>query len=397
MRMPNGYYNISNHSEGIYMCSFQDMIAALRQHSRTSLADYLHKYIDKPIYIYGAGCFGHELCAVLEAQDIAVAGFLDRNADLLQEKDLKIPVLLPELIDEKQNCHVILGIVMNLASRLEVEKMLKEMGYVHIVDGQSIRAHYVYAEGAKEADAIAYFENEVPSIERAGKIWADQESRMTYQVNLMAHLRRDYNSCIQTKEKRQYFVSEIPFAKGFSRFIDCGSYVGDTLEELCEVVGNVEIIAGFEPNVQNFSRLSETYNSKLAANIKQGILFPCGVSGKTIQMTFKSAGGSSSFSENGNEVIQCVALDDVLKDFAPTFIKMDIEGAEYEALQGAKQMIFRYRPDLAISVYHVIEHFYQIPLLLDSWALGYKFYLRTHSSCCMETVLYAVCPKEGDV
>ena len=128
MRMPNGYYNISNHSEGIYMCSFQDMIAALRQHSRTSLADYLHKYIDKPIYIYGAGCFGHELCAVLEAQDIAVAGFLDRNADLLQEKDLKIPVLLPELIDEKQNCHVILGIVMNLASRLEVEKMLKEMG-----------------------------------------------------------------------------------------------------------------------------------------------------------------------------------------------------------------------------------------------------------------------------
>jgi hypothetical protein len=84
-------------------------------------------------------------------------------------------------------------------------------------------------------------------------------------------------------------------------------------------------------------------------------------------------------------------LDDVLSDFIPTFIKMDIEGAEYEALLGAKKMIQNYRPDLAISVYHSIIDFCRIPLLINGWNLGYKFYLRCHEVSNQEIVLYASC------
>ncbi|OHB34104.1 MAG: hypothetical protein A2Y09_05260 [Planctomycetes bacterium GWA2_39_15] len=97
-------------------------------------------------------------------------------------------------------------------------------------------------------------------------------------------------------------------------------------------------------------------------------------------------------SRNGTSLIHIVTLDDTLKNFNPTMIKMDIEGEEYNALQGAKKTITQSKPDLAICVYHRISDYWMIPLLIHSWNLGYKFYLRAHSSATMETVLYAVAP-----
>ncbi|GHV47002.1 hypothetical protein FACS1894204_09750 [Synergistales bacterium] len=68
---------------------------------------------------------------------------------------------------------------------------------------------------------------------------------------------------------------------------------------------------------------------------------------------------------------------------------MDIEGAEPGALEGAKKIIIQDKPDLAICVYHAIEHYWTIPLMLRSWVKEYKFYLRTYSFGGFETVLYA--------
>ena len=69
---------------------------------------------------------------------------------------------------------------------------------------------------------------------------------------------------------------------------------------------------------------------------------------------------------------------------------MDIEGAEIEAINGARQIISKHKPDLAISVYHKIEHLWEIPLLLNTLDNNYKFYLRSHEHFNQETILYAV-------
>ena len=71
------------------------------------------------------------------------------------------------------------------------------------------------------------------------------------------------------------------------------------------------------------------------------------------------------------------------------FVKMDIEGAELAALKGAEQSIRRFKPDLAITVYHSLGDFWQIPKFLDSLNLGYKFYLRHFTIHSEETVLFA--------
>lgn len=72
------------------------------------------------------------------------------------------------------------------------------------------------------------------------------------------------------------------------------------------------------------------------------------------------------------------------------FIKMDIEGAELEALKGAEESIKRYRPKLAISVYHNFHDFWVIPQWIESLGLGYRFSLRHFTIHAEETVLFAM-------
>ena len=74
------------------------------------------------------------------------------------------------------------------------------------------------------------------------------------------------------------------------------------------------------------------------------------------------------------------------------FIKMDVEGSETAALRGAEQTLRRWRPKLEICLYHDIQHFFQIPLWLDSLQCGYKFYLGHYTIHAGETVLYASTP-----
>ena len=112
---------------------------------------------------------------------------------------------------------------------------------------------------------------------------------------------------------------------------------------------------------------------------------------KNIQLFFSTNHqAGSSIHPEGDSLIQCVALDDVVFDFAPTFITMDIEGAEIFALRGMRKIIERYHPKLAISVYHNPEHLWKIPLLLQEIAPDYKFYLRNYTSFSFETILYAI-------
>ena len=89
-------------------------------------------------------------------------------------------------------------------------------------------------------------------------------------------------------------------------------------------------------------------------------------------------------------MIQCVSIDEALPSYRPTLIKMDIEGAEPDALQGAAKTIATTRPALAISIYHDPAHLWQLPLLIHSWQLDYRFHLRMHGESSFDTVLYAL-------
>ena len=99
---------------------------------------------------------------------------------------------------------------------------------------------------------------------------------------------------------------------------------------------------------------------------------------------------SSSISSNGTIEVNVAPLDELLQSVSPSYIKMDIEGAEPEALEGAAGIIRKNLPILAISVYHHFDHLWRLPLLIQSLSQRYRFFLRPHGVEAFDLVCYAV-------
>ena len=100
-------------------------------------------------------------------------------------------------------------------------------------------------------------------------------------------------------------------------------------------------------------------------------------------------GTSSAISESGDVSVEVDSIDRVSVE-PVTFIKMDVEGAEYQGILGARNMIAKYKPKLAICVYHKPEDIWELPQLIHEIRSDYVFYLRHYSFGDVETVLYAV-------
>lgn len=359
------------------------------------LEELLEKLHKSQVYIYGAGNAGAMTYTVLEEANIPVQGFLDRRADTCSSY-IDRPVLKADdssiTASDKSNSFIIISFVCNHKELQELKEWLKTLGFIHVCYFRDINILTItkdrYFKCREFGDKI--FGNSVEeTILKVASLLADDISKKVYYDSFNALLNMDSGLFTQPDSgQKQYFVDDIMFARGYSRFIDCGAFDGDTVKILKECKGTIERIAAFEPDGNNFNKLRQNLNGLRVAD--EEIFFPCGVWSKTEMLRFKSeVQVSSRISEAGDTFIQGVALDDVLQGFAPTFIKMDIEGAEIEALHGAESMIQEYTPDLAISVYHAADHIWKIPLLINSFHPKYKFYLRSHDIHGMETILYA--------
>jgi FkbM family methyltransferase len=222
------------------------------------------------------------------------------------------------------------------------------------------------------------------------ELFADDESREIYTRFLQTHMQRKPIPIPARPRQEQYFPKDIKLTQGYSRFINCGAYDGDTVRLLHKVNGKVDELICFEAENLLFKKLVDylwTHQSDISSKI---VAMPCAVYNKDVLMPFANCGGlGSRISENADGMVQCVTLDHVLPGYTPTFICMDVEGVEPEVLDGANKLIRESRPDLAICVYHVPNHLWDIPLYLDGLELNYSFYLRNYTTFTYETVCYA--------
>lgn len=180
----------------------------------------------------------------------------------------------------------------------------------------------------------------------------------------------------QLEEKRQ--EKEI--------FIDAGCYDGNTSIEFfdwCQKKGHVY---AWEPDPLNFEKCEQLFRSK-------GIsyqLIPKGLWSEPKELKMKMGGDCSTITDKDWDISIGVDSIDRLIEEPATFIKMDIEGSEFEALLGAEKMISQHKPKLAICVYHKPEDIWEIPCLIHKFNPEYRFYLRHYAFSWNETVLYAL-------
>lgn len=170
-------------------------------------------------------------------------------------------------------------------------------------------------------------------------------------------------------------------------FIDGGVYDGASSRDFVKWTnGKYEAIYGFEANPYCIEKCRRFYIDK---NIHDVEFIEKGLWNEKSRMGFAGDHSQSSrLSEDGNEVVDLDTIDNVLNGRRATFIKMDIEGAEYRALLGAEETIRKYKPRMALSVYHKPQDIIEIPALLYGYNEDYKFALRQYSSIADETVLY---------
>lgn len=194
--------------------------------------------------------------------------------------------------------------------------------------------------------------------------------------------------CEKIYGKEYFGLKELNLGVG-EIFVDAGCYDGGTSFEFIDFVkGDYKKIYAFEPDINSFKvcekNLSELINSGKCK------LFNNALREKEGDVSFLNKRNPGSCVGDGGNIIKAVSLDCVLKDEKVTFIKMDIEGSEYSALKGARNIIVKNHPKLAICIYHKPEDIFELPSLILAIDPSYKFYIRHYSPTDVSSVLYAV-------
>lgn len=189
-----------------------------------------------------------------------------------------------------------------------------------------------------------------------------------------------------TTEKDEIFNSIFAMNSNES-YLDLGAYRGDTVEEFLRYSGGqYESIIALEPDRRTFKKLTD-YLEKIPNSV--GIQKAIYSESKTVNFSSK-AGRQSTISEKG-EQIETTTVDEICLNKRVTYIKMDVEGAEKEALEGAKCTLKIQKPKLNIALYHRSADIFEIPLKITEINPDYKFHIRRHPYIpCWDMNLYCV-------
>jgi FkbM family methyltransferase len=343
---------------------------------------------NKRVILYGAGIDGIKVLTESGKYQVDVIAFFDIRANLI--KNIKgIPVVKPDFNivteNEKADIPVILTVKPFNLRNEAIIKTLFELGYKNIIKATDLFDFYSFTK-----TDISEFDRINSSIIECAQLLEDETSYKIYKGFIASHATKRYDTFSTPTQNIKYFDSDFGENKGYQRYIDCGAFSGDTLKDLNKLKGKVEKAALFESDLSTFKELLKTIGSESRIYAEEMSLYPCGVWSDTVKLRANNGMGlNSHISDDGDDIIQCVALDQVLKGFSPTFIKMDVEGAEYQALTGAKNIIAESRPTMVISLYHVLRDIWELPLFINSWDLRYKFYIRAYGNGGNATMLYA--------
>jgi FkbM family methyltransferase len=343
------------------------------------------------VVVYGAGKTGRRVMAFLRAIGIEPIGLLDMRApDGATAGEL--PVHRPgsePYAEMRARTTVVVAVFNRDADVGAIESLLHTLGYGRVVG--VVELHDLLAQHwgddywlAQRDHSARHAADVLAGLDRL----ADDSSRDLYERIVAYRTRGRAEDAPVPMAGAQYFPADVPCRRAAMRYVDCGAYTGDVLES-AERAGALEAACAFEPDAANFAALVEWAASRRGRTATY--LWPCAVWSRTEQLKFHAAQGEASrVDSEGGTIVQAVAIDDVLPEFASTDLKMDIEGAEPEALSGALRHIARRRPRLAVCVYHRPQHLWSLSASIEALELDYSFYLRAHAHGGFDVVLYAI-------
>lgn len=324
-------------------------------------------------------------------------------------------------VSDKGNVRVFLSIMailpFSMNDQITLIEGLREQGFVDIVPASKIQSMFGaigYEDDCdygryldKFYDFIKFYEkpNENENIDWLRGNLADPQSVAI--LDRVLEFRADVKKGPLLglhEQTTQYFPHSVDIFRGINklRFVDCGAADGDTIRDIMRYsIVPIHYIASFEPEFEMFSRLQTVirqYSNRFPRT--SFVTYSAGVwsnNGFCYLSKFEDNCSTVSMDVDCGSAIPVLSLDSTLSSNPPNFIKMDIEGAEEQALLGAEKIIRQYHPTLAISIYHRHDDLWRLPQLIKNFYPDYELYIRHHFWGPWETVLYCVAPNGPEI
>ncbi len=365
------------------MRELESLVQELQAPDSPAILDFV-----RPTLIFGPGAFGRAVAEALLAREVPLVGFVATRPS--SPTCMGLPIYAPRdaaAVQSTTGAQVVVGVFNRDLPYTEIAATCTSAGleslcwpfefYPQIADGLGWRYWLGRpTELGKHVDEMV----------RAFGLLSDMRSRDLLLRVVRFRGGRDFGYSGYRDPEPQYFspLSLSVFGDSDICYVDCGAFDGDSYAELKDV-RHVREAFLFEPDPTNFS--------KLVGNVGQTagvVCLPLGAYDHYEVLSFGGSGELAGIAVGGTSRVVVASLDDVLGSRPVDFLKLDIEGSEAAALNGARRVIERHRPVIAASLYHRQNDLWQLPLLLATLTEGYDFHIRQHLFNSLELVLYAI-------
>lgn len=353
------------------------------------LAPLLAKPLEKPVVLYAAGKTSERIYGYLRTKGVPISAVCDKNKRG-KFLDSGLEIISPrELYEHHRDAWIV---VCTFNYSVDV---ITDMCICGIREKNILRATYT--------SNIAYFSKEEffqnQQLYDGYRFAYDLASDDLSKGVVLDVLRKDVSGCHLLKktstlpERLSYF--DFDFAEK-EVFVQAGCFTGDTVEEFIKFRGHNpnDVIYTFEGDENNYKiskknleKYKNVHLSHLGLWSQEDVL--CFFNESNGRSRLKNVGWSSGYESELN----VISLDKFFEDKPelPTFIELDIEGAEPEALLGAGRILKEAKPKLAICVYHYQDHIYKIPQIIKKINPEYQRFrfVQTLDQNLFDTILFA--------
>jgi len=368
-------------------------IAQVRERERTAF-DRLLADCGGKVVLFGAGNLGRKVLLCLRSIGVEPLAFADNGQAKWGTQIDGIPVMSPKDAAGKYGKSALFIVTIWSLGHFypESRAKLEELGCTRVTSTATLRwkfADRMLPDFCQDLPHKLY--EKKADVRRAAALWADDLSRQEYLNHVRWRALGDQDALGKPVAEESYFLDTLYQITDGEVFVDCGAYTGDTAEQVVRRNPSFGKIVAIEADPENFGKLTKWIDTLDSATASRIEALKVAVGSERGELRFQTGGGEGSkLATDGDIVVECVPIDEILADEPATFIKMDIEGAELDALAGARHAIEKHRPILSICVYHKQDDLWRIPLFIHSLAEDYRLYLRGHDVDGWQLVCYAV-------
>lgn len=331
----------------------------------------------KPLVLYGMGDGAEKLLAALDAYGLRASAIFASDEFVRGQSFCGYRVQRLAEVEEDYGDFIIL--VAFAAGYAELIERLYEIGARHELYAPDLP---VYGGGLF---TLEYARANEGKLNQVHDLLADDISRHIYRQVLRYKLTGDIGFLRGIDSPRSAAFSDILRLSADESYVDLGAYDGDSVAELLDYTGGARRVLALEPDARNFRKLTRRFAGNPLVEAYQVGAWEC----DTLLPFAAKAGRNSTL--GGGVMTQMRAVDSLLSGAPATLIKLDVEGAEAQALAGAARTIWAHAPKLEVALYHRVGDFFELPLLVRGLHPAYRLYIRKQPYIpAWEVNLYAV-------